>query len=58
MIKVCFLRREENHNEGRDFRLRIGTEAGMLWALEWLRPIVDDGLKIAHAAAGDLFSHM
>ena len=36
----------------------IQEEAGMRWAVEWLRPIVGDDLPITFVSAGDMFSYM
>jgi len=36
----------------------IQEEAGMRWAVEWLRPIAGDGLPITFVSAGDMFNYM
>lgn len=36
----------------------IQEEAGMRWAVEWLRPIVGEELEITFIPAGDMFSYM
>jgi putative NIF3 family GTP cyclohydrolase 1 type 2 len=36
----------------------ISEEAGMRWAVEWLRPIVGPKLLITFVSAGDMFSYM
>lgn len=36
----------------------ISEEAGMRWAVEWLRPIVGDRLPMTFVSAGDMFSYM
>ena len=36
----------------------VSEEAGMRWAVEWLRPIVGDELPLTFVAAGDMFSYM
>jgi putative NIF3 family GTP cyclohydrolase 1 type 2 len=35
----------------------IQEEAGMRWAVEWLRPIVGEGLPITFVSAGDMFRY-
>jgi len=36
----------------------IQEEAGMRWAVEWLRPIVGDKLPMTFVSAGDMFHYM
>jgi putative NIF3 family GTP cyclohydrolase 1 type 2 len=36
----------------------VQEEAGMRWAVEWLRPIVGDELPISFVSAGDMFNYM
>jgi putative NIF3 family GTP cyclohydrolase 1 type 2 len=36
----------------------VQEEAGMRWAVEWLRPLVGDELPITFVSAGDMFQYM
>ena len=36
----------------------VQEEAGMRWAHEWLRPLVDADLPISFEAAGDMFRYL
>lgn len=36
----------------------VQEEAGMRWAVEWLRPLVGDALPITFVSAGDMFRYM
>jgi hypothetical protein len=36
----------------------VQEEAGMRWAVEWLRPIVGDEMRVTFVSAGDMFRYM